>query len=124
MLLAVSMAVSETTGVGPRVVVSVTWRCPGCSPYVNGGWTEANFTRTSFLDAVTGGAAGIELPGQRREGWFLGGGTEYAFNFLPGLFLKSEYRFADFGNRNSDLFWDGTLVCGGVAGPVGALDRS
>src|SRR3954471_21234634 len=97
---------------------------PGLLTYVNGGWTEANLTRTSFLDAVTGGATGIELPGQRREGWFLGGGTEYAFNFLPGLFLKSEYRFADFGNRNSDLVCDGTLVCGGVAGPVGALDRS
>jgi hypothetical protein len=87
-------------------------------------WLDrGKLTRTSFLDAVTGGATGIELPGQRREGWFLGGGTEYAFNFLPGLFLKSEYRFADFGNRNSDLICDGIGTCG-AAGPVGALDRS
>jgi outer membrane immunogenic protein len=96
---------------------------PGLLTYVNGGWTEANLTRTSFLDAVTGSATGIVLPSQRREGWFLGGGTEYAFNFLPGLFLKSEYRFADFGNRESDLICDGIGACG-VAGPVGALDRS
>src|SRR2546423_9761621 len=98
---------------------------PGLLTYVNGGWTEANFTATNFRDAATGLATGLSLPGQRRDGWFLGGGTEYAFNFLPGLFLKSEYRFADFGNHDSNLICDGTVLGGcGAAGDIHSIDRS
>jgi outer membrane immunogenic protein len=98
---------------------------PGLLTYVNGGWTEANFTGTNFLDASTGLATGLSLPSQRRDGWFLGGGTEYAFNFLPGLFLKSEYRFADFDNHDSNLICDGTVVRGcGAAGAIASIDRS
>jgi outer membrane immunogenic protein len=95
---------------------------PGLLTYVNGGWTEANFTATNFVDAATGAASGIVLPSQRRDGWFLGGGTEYAFNFLPGLFLKSEYRFADFDNHDTSLLC-GAAVCGG-AGTIHSIDRS
>src|SRR3954447_10530180 len=49
---------------------------PGLLTYVNGGWTEANFTASNFVDAVTGLSTGLVLPSQRRDGWFLGGGTE------------------------------------------------
>jgi outer membrane immunogenic protein len=29
-------------------------------------------------------------------GWFIGAGDEYALNFLPGLFWKTEYRYSEF----------------------------
>jgi|SRR4051794_12299137 outer membrane immunogenic protein len=96
---------------------------PGLLTYVNGGWTEANFTQANFVDAFVGLPTGISLPSQRRDGWFLGGGTEYAFNFLPGLFLKSEYRFADFDKHDSTYFCNGIGGCG-VAGPLPVVDRS
>lgn len=96
---------------------------PGLLTYVNGGWTEANFTQTNFVDAATGLPTGLALPSQRRDGWFLGGGTEYAFNFLPGLFLKSEYRFADFDNHNSNVICTG-VVAGCAAGAISSIDRS
>ena len=32
-------------------------------------------------------------------GWFVGAGYEYGLGFLPGLFWKTEYRFADYGVR-------------------------
>src|SRR3954464_7545283 len=96
---------------------------PGLLTYVNGGWTEANFTGTKFLDASNGFAPGLSLPSQRRDGWFLGGGTEYAFNFLPGLFLKSEYRFADFDNHDSNVICTGVLA-GCAAGAIASIDRS
>src|SRR3954451_13797709 len=66
---------------------------------------------------------GLALPSQRRDGWFLGGGTEYAFNFLPGLFLKSEYRFADFDNHDSNVICTGVLA-GCAAGAITSIDRS
>jgi outer membrane immunogenic protein len=88
---------------------------PGLLTYVNGGWTEGNFTQVNYLDARNGAATGLVLPSQRQNGWFVGGGTEYALNWwIPGLFLKSEYRFADFGDRTS------SQVCSGIAGGCGA----
>jgi hypothetical protein len=38
---------------------------PGLLTYVNGGWTEANFTQTNFLDAATGFTTGLSLQSQR-----------------------------------------------------------
>ena len=35
---------------------------PGLLTYVNGGWTEANFTATNFRDAATGLTTGLSLP--------------------------------------------------------------
>ena len=48
------------------------------------------------------------------HGWFIGGGEEYAFNWLPGLFWKTEYRFSEF-DRHSTLVHD-------VFAPDGDLD--
>ena len=97
---------------------------PGLLTYVNGGWTEANFTQVNYLDSQFGTATGLTLPSQRRNGWFIGGGTEYALNFwIPGLFLKSEYRFADYGNRNTTQICTVALDCG-VAGSFHSIDRS
>jgi outer membrane immunogenic protein len=34
------------------------------------------------------------------NGWFLGSGFEYSFDFLPGLFFKTEYRYSTYNNAN------------------------
>jgi outer membrane immunogenic protein len=74
---------------------------PQLLTYVNGGWTQGHFKQVDFVDAATGAATGLALAANTQNGWFLGGGTEYAFNLIPGLFWKSEYRFADFGERTA-----------------------
>jgi outer membrane immunogenic protein len=42
---------------------------------------------------------GITRDGGTAHGWFIGGGYEYAFNWLPGLFWKTEYRFSEFDRQ-------------------------
>jgi outer membrane immunogenic protein len=63
--------------------------------YVSGGWTEARFNQVNFSTA-TGGATPFFLGKHTYSGWFIGSGYEYGLNFLPGLFWKTEYRFADY----------------------------
>jgi outer membrane immunogenic protein len=97
---------------------------PGLLTYFNGGFTEGHFKQVNFFDAALGTATGLGLPSQTRDGWFIGGGTEYAFNWLPGLFLKSEYRFADYGNKTfTQLCTVSTASCG-VSGTVHSLATS
>ena len=70
---------------------------PQLLTYVSGGYTETQFEAISDLTfAFTGTAATTFLPGQRYKGWFLGTGYEYGISFLPGLYWKTEYRFADY----------------------------
>jgi outer membrane immunogenic protein len=69
--------------------------------YVSGGYTESRYEIGSSFNAFTGGAATSFLPDVKYKGWFIGTGYEYAVNFLPGLYWKTEYRFASF--RNEDL---------------------
>ena len=39
------------------------------------------------------------MPRHTYDGWFIGTGYEYGIGCLPGLFWKTEYRFADYGNE-------------------------
>jgi outer membrane immunogenic protein len=96
---------------------------PGLLTYVNGGWSEANFKQVNYIDGAFGTPTGLVLPSQRRDGWFLGGGTEYAVNWLPGLFWKSEYRFADYGNKSFSQLCTVTGPCG-VGGTIMSIDHS
>lgn len=92
---------------------------PGLLTYFNGGFTQAHFKTTNFnfSGPVTGVYAGLDLPSHTRNGYFLGGGTEYAISQIPGLFWKSEYRYSSFDNRSQ------TQVCvvavGGGCGAAG-----
>jgi outer membrane immunogenic protein len=104
---------------------------PGLLTYVNGGFTEANFTQVNYFNADPGDVGfgtrtGLVRPSLKRDGWFIGGGTEYAITQLPGLFWKSEYRFSDFGNKtDAQLCTVTNTVTGcGVAGTVHSLDRN
>ena len=78
---------------------------PGLLTYFSGGYTEATFDRVNL--------SSVDLPPtpptiffdkRTYKGWFLGAGDEYALNFLPGLFWKTEYRFSEFDNKNNPLF--------------------
>ena len=71
-------------------------------------------------------ASGLVLPSRTKSGYFLGGGTEYAVNWVPGLFWKNEVRFSDFGNKTDAqvcTFVGGGSNCG-VAGTVNSLQRN
>lgn len=97
---------------------------PGLLTYFNGGYTQSNWTQVNYVDAQTAAlAGGLVLPSRRRDGYFLGGGTEYAIKQIPGLFWKSEYRFADYGNTTSNQICVVGGACG-VAGSIHSIDRS
>jgi len=70
---------------------------PGLLTYFSGGYTEATFDQVN-LSLVSFPPSPTILSFDKRtyKGWFLGAGDEYALNFLPGLFWKTEYRFSEF----------------------------
>jgi outer membrane immunogenic protein len=92
---------------------------PGLLTYFNGGYTQGHFKGTNFINSTDPTAllpTGIFAPARTRDGWFLGGGTEYAVSQLPGLFWKNEVRFSEFDNKSD------TLVCTtGVGCAVGGV---
>jgi outer membrane immunogenic protein len=74
---------------------------PRMLSYVDGGWTWAHFGAVNYSIALPGGGpSGIGLAAQTYNGWFLGSGFEYAVDWLPlpGLFLKTEYRYARYAS--------------------------
>jgi outer membrane immunogenic protein len=73
---------------GGRIGYLVT---PQLLTYVSAGYTEARFDQV--LPQVP---SGLFLPAHTYQGWFLGSGYEYALSWLPGLFWKTEYRYADY----------------------------
>lgn len=86
---------------GGRVGYLIT---PSVLGFVSGGWTETKFSSLSEYFTSTGAAAGFSYPSHTYQGWFLGGGYEYALNFswLPihGLFWKTEYRYSYYDSAN------------------------
>lgn len=87
---------------GARAGVLVT---PNLLTYVSAGWTGAYINQINIVTASGGTVdGGLYLPAQNLNGWFLGSGLEYAFNFLPvkGLFWRNEYRYATYDNYNQN----------------------
>ena len=88
---------------GARVGYLVT---PSVLAYVEGGYTETRFDYGPFAVAALPTPPGIgpTIPGLASttfNGWFIGGGTEYALtDILPinGLYWRTEYRFASYSN--------------------------
>ncbi len=78
---------------GARAGVLVT---PSLLTYISGGYTETNFDQTDFTTAR--GIGFLSLASNTYNGWFIGGGTEYALTFLPipGLFWRNEYRYSSY----------------------------
>ena len=65
---------------------------PNLLTFVSGGYTEARFDQIDFPN----GGDPTFIPATTYKGWFLGSGYEYGLGFMPGLFWKTEYRFADY----------------------------
>jgi outer membrane immunogenic protein len=108
---------------GGRVGLLVS---PQLLTYVSGGYTEASFRNVTYAVAIfpaIGAPTGLELPSRRHRGWFLGGGTEYALGWLPGLFWKSEYRFASYNGRTDTVVCTSAALCG-VAGPTAFAEQN
>jgi outer membrane immunogenic protein len=88
--------------IGARLGWVVT---PQLLTYFSGGWTETRFdsaTLTGNPGAFIVGSV-TSLPAQTFNGWFFGGGTEYAIGWLPGLFWRSEVRFAQYQSRSTAI---------------------
>jgi outer membrane immunogenic protein len=73
--------------------------------YVAGGYTQARFDAFDLVDS--GGLTGFSVAKHTYDGWFLGTGYEYGLGFLPGLFWKTEYRFADYGSERVAVLFNG-----------------
>jgi outer membrane immunogenic protein len=71
---------------------------PQVLTYFAGGFTEARFSAVDlFFTTTPPVATGITIPRHTFSGWFVGGGFEYNLGWpFPGLFWKTEYRFADY----------------------------
>jgi outer membrane immunogenic protein len=87
---------------GGRVGYLIT---PGLLGYVDGGYTETRFDGVTLLPfSATPLAFSHSIPSNTYHGWFLGGGYEYALNFLPipihGLFWRTEYRYAQYDSAD------------------------
>ena len=67
---------------------------PQVLTYFDGGWTETRFDQMNEATNF-GVVGGFVFPSHTYNGWFLGGGVEYNFTWLPiqGLFLRTEYRY-------------------------------
>jgi outer membrane immunogenic protein len=98
--------ISSTWAIGGRLGYLVT---PQLLTYVNGGYTEARMDLVNMSNEGLG-APLVFLPGTTYHGWFIGGGTEYAFTWLPinGLFWRNEYRFAEYNSVTLDRLVVGT----------------
>ena len=91
---------------------------PGLLTFVSGGYTQAHFNGAEVFNnefpfigtPVIGGA--VFRDGRTFNGWFIGGGEEYAFNWLPvpGLFWKTEYRLSEFNRQDVFFFQPGAPV--------------
>jgi outer membrane immunogenic protein len=107
---------SDVAGIGGNAKESSAWYAggrvgylvtPQLLTYFDGGYTETRFGAVGLSASAVAPPLplGANLPSHTYNGWFLGGGTEYALNFswLPihGLFWRSEYRYSDY--RSTDL---------------------
>lgn len=84
--------------------------------FVSGGYTEARFDAVNFRSASLGVPTTASIGRHTYSGWFLGTGYDYGIGWLPGLFWKTEYRFADYGSDR--LPW----LAAGVPSPGEFLD--
>ena len=95
----------DSWAVGARIGRLVT---PQTLTYVTGGYNQARFDGMSLTNLATGlvAGAGPAFVGARSyDGWFVGSGVESKLNFLPGngWFVRTEYRYADYGSQTTPV---------------------
>jgi outer membrane immunogenic protein len=91
---------------------------PNLMTFVSFGYTQAHFNGTAFTAQfipTLGVPTGVTRDPATFHGWFIGGGEEYAFTWLPvpGLFWKTEYRLSEFDKQLAAVrFADGSGAYG------------
>ena len=83
--------------------------------YFGAGYTETHFkgaAYTGYISGLPNAPLAFGLNSQQYQGWYLSSGFEYGLNFLsPGLFLKTEYRYSEFGDKRVNVVnTAGTIV--------------
>jgi outer membrane immunogenic protein len=86
--------------VGGRIGYLIT---PAVLTYVGGGFTEARFSGVDLS------STDLSVPQRTHSGWFLGSGYEYNLGWLPGLFWRTEYRYAQYDRKHIGLVEGGEL---------------
>jgi len=82
--------------------------------YFSGGYTRAHFQGSTGVCSFAGCGVAATLPNHDFSGYFLGGGSEYAFSwFGPGWTIKSEYRLSEF-SRDTFAVTSTPAVAGGA----------
>jgi outer membrane immunogenic protein len=85
---------------------------PNVLSYVNGGYSGAHFSSTTFVSNFSGLNVGAHANGYNRNGWFVGGGVENNLNIFgisaPGWFMKTEYRSAYYDKKTINELVDVT----------------
>jgi outer membrane immunogenic protein len=101
--IADTIKMSWAWSVGGRVGALITRDMMG---YLTGGYTGARFSAARLIDQTGGrffGSAGGTTPAFTTNGWFVGGGTEYAVTlFNTPLFWRTEYRYAEYDSQTLD----------------------
>jgi opacity protein-like surface antigen len=84
---------------------------------VNGGWTETRFDQMNIFNSL-GASSTTGFPEHTYKGWFIGSGFEYNFTWLPipGLFLRTEYRYSTY---QKDDIAEVDFATGGSTGNFG-----
>lgn len=102
---------SSAWAVGGRIGWAVA---PQVLTYVSGGWAETRFDQLNETTRF-GVVNGFGFPSHTYNGWFLGGGVEYNFTWLPiqGLFWRTEYRYNSY---NGDTLTEFNLATGVPSG--------
>ena len=73
--------------------------------YAAAGFSAAHFGQANYVYnkfAITGNPTGVVLPATTFNGFFVAAGAEHML--WNGLFIKGEYRFADYGTKNAQHF--------------------
>ena len=106
----------DTWAAGGRIGYVVI---PRLLAYVAGGYTETRFEGVSFSNLLNNTATGISMDAQKYKGWFLATGYEYGLDFIPGLYWKTEYRYASYRAENPALTGPGTALAAVVPTLIG-----
>jgi outer membrane immunogenic protein len=82
---------------------------PNLLTFVSAGWRESHFDGFTLIDPYTlNPPLGTHINAHTYSGWFIGSGYEYGIKWVPGLFWKTEYRYAQYGSAALPVIVDST----------------
>jgi outer membrane immunogenic protein len=109
---------SNAWAAGGRIGWLVT---PQVLTYFSGGYTQSHYDQVNQIGEFVGQTLpGTVIGAHTYKGWFLGSGIEYATNWIPGLFWKTEYRYAELNTDRLAQVCVSVALCGAL-GPTGTF---